>query len=185
MKNRVCIKMMRNVKEDVPSETVFCRFDLQQWRTFTSNQNLTFRNLPPNYSLEKTSEIGARPPELVFVASLKLYFTAFVISKKVCKREDDHNKTKSTLYHWVDGFGRIVVIDDVYVPIISEEARSSSTSGKKILELFDVGLSNCEIKSGKIISSFIAEQSECLFIHLLLTLLEFWYVVNYSTMTHP
>ena len=75
-----------------------------------------------------------------------------------------------------------MVIDDVYVPIILEEARTtSSTSGKKFLELFDVGLSNCnehlvrhkERKDNHnvvMFSSFIAEQCERLFNHLLLTL---------------
>ena len=75
------------MKEDVPRETFLCRFDLPQRRTFTSNQKLTVQNLPANYSLDKTFEFGARPPEHVFVASIKLYFPAFVISKKVCKRE--------------------------------------------------------------------------------------------------
>ena len=79
--------MIRNVKEDVPRETFLCRFDLPQWSTFTSNQKITVQNLPANYSLDKTSEFSARPPEHVSVASLKLFFTAFVISKKVCKRE--------------------------------------------------------------------------------------------------
>ena len=87
MKNRVSVKMTRNVKEDVPRETFLRRFDLPQWRTFTSNQKLTVQKLPTNYSLDKTSGFGARHQEHVFVASLKLYFTAFIISRKVCKRE--------------------------------------------------------------------------------------------------
>ena len=70
----------------------------------------------------------------------------------------------------------------LFLPTILDEARSSpSTSAAKFLELFDAGLSNCnehlvrpnERKDNHnvvMFSSFIAEQSERLFIHLLLTL---------------
>ena len=53
-KNRVSIEMMQNVKEDVPRETVLCRFDLLQWRKFTSNQKLTIQNLPHNYKSDNS-----------------------------------------------------------------------------------------------------------------------------------
>ena len=112
------MSLIRNVKEDSFRETFLCRVDLPQWRTFTSNQKLTVQNVPPTYSLDKISEFGARPPELVSVASLKLYFTAFIISKKVCRIEDFRNKIQSPLYHWIDGFGRIVLIDAFFTNYI-------------------------------------------------------------------
>ena len=87
-----------------------------------------------------------------------------------------------------------MVIDDGYVPI-TLEARSSSTSGEKFLELFDTGLSNCNAhlvrhnewednQNVVVFSSFIAEKSERFFIHLLLTLGNFTTELDSRTRTN-
>ena len=184
MKNRVCLKnATKNLKNVDLRETFIHRETLPEWRRFSANQKLIVQNIPIAYSLDKVSEFSARPPELVFVSSLKTYFTVFHVKKSVCNKGDFMTKINSKkVIHWVDGFGRVILLDNRCLSrVLTEANRSTHISAGKFIELFGCGITETnhhllhhteetDNRNVVMFSSFIAEQRERLFVHLMLSL---------------
>ena len=82
--------------------------NLPNHRLFTRSQKTVLDSLSKTpFSTDKVTVFSVRPPELLFVDSLRMYFRCFVREKLPCKKGENVNvkflKLNISDSHWIDG----------------------------------------------------------------------------------
>ena len=108
-KNNTQSRMNRpGVANEGPAEIRETVFSFPSHRCFSNAQKVVLQSLNKTpFSTDKVTVFSIRPPELLFVDSLKQYFRWFVREKLSCKRNENINirflKDNILDSHWIDG----------------------------------------------------------------------------------
>ena len=96
------------IANEGPAEIRENHLNLPFHRRFTRSQNIVLESVKKTpFSSDKVTVFPLRPPELLFVDKLKLFFSWFVREKLPCKKTENVNirfvKVNVKESHWVDG----------------------------------------------------------------------------------